>query len=227
MEEVVVGYVPVRMGTKRAPGKNTFVLDDKPAFAHVATTLAQVSRIDRVMVSSDDEDVLDLAADLGFVPLRRAPHLALDHVSVLEVVRAEATHFGSFDAVAVVYATAVLVRSSSVSDMVMLCAQHDWRMPVVAVTPFRQPLHQALALDDEGLVEAVFPDLAGVRSQDVPPTFVDAGGAYVLPRSFVLEHQGFYSGRLVPFFIREDEALDVDTPAHLAELARRFAARNG
>ena len=220
-----VGFVPVRSGSKRLPRKNMAFIEGRPAFEYAIRTLQGVSGISSVWVSSDDEMVLQRATEMGATAHRRDPKLAGDTVGVLQVVRSELNLMGDVQAVAVLYATAVLVRSESISVMLKLASDDCWMHPVVASTGFSQPVAQSLVAIDDNLWVPLLPKLANARSQDVPEIRVDAGGVYVWPAEFLRRSTGVYDEPQLTYPIGSDEILDVDERSDLDELIRRVQMR--
>lgn len=221
----VVGFVPVRSGSKRAPGKNTALLAGEPSYLYAVGALTRADSVSRIIVSSDDPQVLKTVGSPNLEVRERAPHLAGDRVSVLDVVRHECKEWGDFDAVVVVYATSALVRPKTIDEMVALCEYQGWRYPVLATRPYDQPFYQALRPVPGGLAEAVFPEIASRRTQDAPEVMVDAGGVYVLPLRFLKSNRDFYADRVLPYPANLVEFLDVDSPEQVQELRRRVESR--
>lgn len=83
----VLGIVPARAGSTRLPGKNTRVIAGKPLIAWTIEAGLSARSIDRLMLSSDDDDAIEIARSLGCeVPFKRPNHLATSDASSADVV---------------------------------------------------------------------------------------------------------------------------------------------
>ena len=104
----VLGIVPARAGSQRVPGKNVRLLRGKPLVAWAIEAARGARRLDRLVVSSDDERVLKIARDYDpRLPLRRPGELAGNESLAIDFVRhalteLEAVAQSTFDAVAIV-----------------------------------------------------------------------------------------------------------------------------
>jgi CMP-N,N'-diacetyllegionaminic acid synthase len=82
-----IGIIPARGGSKRVPGKNIRVIAGKPLLAWTAEA-ALASRLDRVILSTDSEDIATVGRDCGIeVPFLRPAALAEDSTQMLAVLR--------------------------------------------------------------------------------------------------------------------------------------------
>ena len=85
--ENVVEIIPARGGSKGLPNKNTRLLCGKPLVTYSIESALRCPRITHVVVSSDDEGILEIAASMpGCHPLRRPPELATDNANLSHVV---------------------------------------------------------------------------------------------------------------------------------------------
>lgn len=83
----VVALIPARSGSKGLPGKNMLMIAGCPLIAWTIRAATSSRIIDHVIVSSDSQEVLDLAADLGALPLDRPSDLATDSSLASELIR--------------------------------------------------------------------------------------------------------------------------------------------
>ncbi|MFP9193838.1 cytidylyltransferase domain-containing protein [Natrialbaceae archaeon A-CW1-1] len=86
-EQHVVAIVPARGGSKTLPGKNIKNLGGKPLIAWAIETANETEEIDRIIVSTDDTDIADVATEYGAEVLERPTHLATDDALVIDTIR--------------------------------------------------------------------------------------------------------------------------------------------
>ncbi len=84
----VLGLVPARGGSKRIPGKNLKELAGRPLLAHTAAPALACGMLDRVLLSTDSEEIRQLGIGVGLeAPFLRPAELAADHSGDREVLR--------------------------------------------------------------------------------------------------------------------------------------------
>src|SRR5690606_8918158 len=84
----ILAIIPARGGSKGIPGKNMKLLGEKPLLQYTVEAARESSLLSRVILSSDDVDIINLAKSVGLdVPFVRPAHLATDSSGSLEVVQ--------------------------------------------------------------------------------------------------------------------------------------------
>lgn len=85
----IVAFIPARKGSKGLPGKNKKIFAGKPLVQWTIEQAAATKLFDRIIVSSDDDDILQIASDckkLKVVPVERHPELATDTADLDDVM---------------------------------------------------------------------------------------------------------------------------------------------
>lgn len=180
---MLIAVVPARGGSKRIRRKNLVDFDGRPIMEIPLATVLGCGLFQEVIVSTDDEEIADLAIRMGAsVPFVRPSHLANDHASTAEVVIHAVNDFVertamSPDIVLVVYPTAVFLTGSDVTRMLGLLSDPEIEH-VMTVGRYSSPIQRAFTSSDNRRLNRINPDQSLVRSQDLVPTFFDAGQAY-------------------------------------------------
>ena len=220
----VLGLVPARGGSKGVPRKNLADVGGRPLIALTIETAQRAERLDRVVVSTDDEEIAEVARSLGAdTPFMRPPGIADDQAPMLGVVqhalRALAGAGDVYDAVCLLQPTSPLRPTRLIDDCIELMERRR-ATAVVTVRPI-PPEHNpawALTIDDRGY--ASWPDGALdpiSRRQDLPEAFHRDGLVYVT-RSSVAEGGSLYGTAVVPADTGSLPLCNIDTPADLAAL---------
>jgi CMP-N-acetylneuraminic acid synthetase len=92
----------------------------------------------------------------------------------------------------------------------------------MAVTEYHYPPHQAMIMNDSGLLEHMWPSLVGKRSQDVPEMLIDNGSTYVAWVPKFLELKSFRGPKLKGYYMPRNRSVDIDVAEDL-ELAKYLA----
>jgi pseudaminic acid cytidylyltransferase len=176
-----LAVIPARGGSKRIPRKNLRLFHGKPIVVYSIEAALGSALFDHVVVSTDDDEIAELALGAGAeVPFRRPQALADDHTGTNAVARHAiewfAQHAEPVTSACCLYATAPFVTAGDLrASQALLGDDTDF---VFAATRFRFPVQRALARDTTGLVSPMFPQWIQSRSQDLPDAIHDAGQFY-------------------------------------------------
>ncbi len=213
-----VAFIFARGGSKGLPGKNIRPLAGKPLIAWSIEHAQAVKRIDRVIVSTDSQDIADVARAYGAeVPFMRPPELARDDSSewlawrhALNFVR-ETT--GALPEVMIsVPATAPLRHPIDIENCLDIFAQGDTDMVLTITDSHRSPYFNMVKINPDGTVGLVIPTTGIItRRQDAPVVYDMATVAYVIKPEFVMTHQTAFEGSVRAVHVPPERAIDIDT----------------
>jgi pseudaminic acid cytidylyltransferase len=178
----IVAYIPARGGSKRIPKKNIRHFDGIPALGRVIRTVTDTKLCDRIIVSTDNEEIEEVARNFGAEVLQRDATLAGDHAGLLEVVQGDIGHLLKTSETSLILAcvlpTAVLLSAEDLGRAITWVREGTARF-VVSVGRFSYPVQRALRMNFNSSVEMVWPENYPKRSQDLEILFHDAGQFYV------------------------------------------------
>lgn len=180
---------------------------------------AQASGVfDGIFVSTDDEEIADVAVSLGAeAPFRRPPELADDLTPTIPVIRHALAWIernrGPVSAACCAYATAPLLQPRHLAEALAELEARPLADFVFSATSFAYPIQRALEISGEGAVRMFWPENDARRSQDLRPAFHDAGQFYWgRPQAFA-SHRGFFAdARSYAFLVPRHLVQDIDTP---------------
>jgi N-acylneuraminate cytidylyltransferase len=212
----IVGLITARGGSKGIPGKNLVRLAGKSLLARTIEAALGSKHIDRLVISSDDSEILDAARAAGCeVPFIRPADLALDDTSHAAVINhALSALEQGYDYFVLLQPTTPLRNSADIDACIERC--HDMKAPVaVSVTKFEKNPGTIVALDDGCRVQQLFDPLAPeIRRQD-SKAFILNGAVYVCRCDWWRENQRFLCEHTVAHVMPADRSIDIDTPADL------------
>lgn len=177
-----VAVIPARGGSKRIPGKNIKDFAGKPIIGYSIECALQSGLFDRVLVSTDDDRIAQVARSFGAeVPFTRPAELSGDYADTTSVV-AHAVKFlqaegADLSAVCCLYATAPFVRQQDLRQGLAVLEADNWSF-VFSATTFASPIFRSFTASPEGGLQMIFPEHFSTRSQDLPEAMHDAGQFY-------------------------------------------------
>jgi N-acylneuraminate cytidylyltransferase len=213
----VVAVVPARGGSKRIPRKNIAAFRGKPLLARTTEMLVASRLFDHVVVSTDDDEIAAVAVEAGAqVPFRRPAHLADDHTGARPVIihaieQMEAELAVELGPVCIVYPTAVFVEAADLSGGL---AQLEGSAAefVFSAVEYDAPVERAFRIQPDGTPQLVNPEHVGTRSQDLEPSYHDAGQFYWGTRIAWLGGQPVLESRSLVHVLPRWRVQDIDTP---------------
>lgn len=211
-----LAVIPARGGSKRIPRKNVRPFCGKPMIAWSIAAARDSGCFDRIVVSTDDEEIARVATEAGAeVPFLRPSALADDHAPTIPVVAHAIEELraagDSPQAVCCIYATAPFVRAADLRLGLGILQSQDCRF-AFSVTSFPAPIQRAFRVTRERRVEMFHPELFSVRSQDLEPAYHDAAQFYWGSADAWLSGQPIFSPDSAPVILPRHLVQDIDTP---------------
>jgi pseudaminic acid cytidylyltransferase len=179
---MTIAVIPARGGSKRIPKKNIKFFFGKPMIAWSIEAALDSSVFDRIVVSTDDPEIADVARYYGAeVPFVRPESLADDFTTTIDVIAHAVSWLVEVGAnpeyVCCIYATAPFLRSEDICSGLAKLREDNFTY-VFSATEYAAPIYRAFQELGDGNVEMFFPEHFNTRSQDLPPAFHDAGQFY-------------------------------------------------
>jgi pseudaminic acid cytidylyltransferase len=213
---VNLAIIPARGGSKRIPGKNIKLFCGKPLIAYSIEVAQRCQTFDKIIVSTDSEEVAEVAKAYGAeVPFSRPVALSDDYVGTGPVVRhaiqtcIERDFKPQF--CCCIYATAPMLQAAYLKQgYEQLRAAPDKNF-AFSVTSFAFPIQRAIRLK-EGGVEPIQAENISKRSQDLEEAYHDAGQFYWGHCQAFLEGKPTFSTSSIPIILPRYLVQDIDTP---------------
>lgn len=213
-----VAFIFARSASKGLPGKNIRPFGGKPLIAWSIEHALVVKRIERLIVSTDSEEIAEVARAYGAeVPFIRPAELATDHSPEWLAWR-HALNFlletdGSLpDAMVSVPTTAPLRLPIDIENCLDQYEKGDADMVITVTDAHRSPFFNMVSINADGTVGLIIPpQLSIARRQDAPEVYDMATVAYVGRPGFVMTHDAIFEGRVRSVHVPTERAIDIDT----------------
>jgi N-acylneuraminate cytidylyltransferase len=211
----VLAVIPARGGSKGFPGKNIADLGGKPLVAWSIEAAQSSGCVDRVVVSSDSEEIIDVARQFGAdVPFIRPANLAEDDTTTWETLAHVLNELPDFDLVVLLQPTSPLRTATDIDAAVRLSV--DSHAPVIGVCPAPKPPEWLYYLGERGHMEPVLStDKALSRRQEARPAFAINGAIYVATVEWLLKNNSFMGPETLAYEMPAERSLDIDSALDL------------
>ncbi|HIP24156.1 MAG TPA: pseudaminic acid cytidylyltransferase [Rhodobacteraceae bacterium] len=208
-----VAVIPARGGSKRIPRKNIKPFCGEPMIAWSIKAAQDSGCFDRIIVSTDDTEITDVARQYGAeVPFIRPASLSDDHTGTTPVIRHAIEWLGqngpSPDTACCIYATAPFIRASDILDG-LAALEGDYAF---SVTNYAFPIQRAVRVTPANQIEMFNPEEFLTRSQDMEEAYHDAGQFYWGTASAWLAERPIFGASSTPVILPRHRVQDIDTP---------------
>ncbi len=211
-------FIFARGGSKGLPGKNIRSLGGKPLIAWSIEHAFSVKRIERVIVSTDSVDIVNVAREYGAeVPFIRPSELARDDSPEWLAWRHALNYLldteGALPEVMVsVPTTAPLRLPLDIENCLDEYEKGDADIVVTVTDAHRSPYFNMVKAQADGTIGLVIPPQSViVRRQDAPAVYDMATVAYVVRPEFVMTHNATFEGQVRAVHVPTERAIDIDT----------------
>jgi pseudaminic acid cytidylyltransferase len=224
-----LAIIPARGGSKRIPKKNIKEFNGKPILAYTIETLISSEFFDEIMVSTDDLEIANVALEYGAkIPFMRTDSKSDDFATlaevIIEVIEQYKIQGKAFESVCCILPTAALITSEKIIEAFDILNFSKFSS-VVPVIRYAYPIQRALEAKNSFLNLRDKTHL-NTRSQDLEPTYHDAGQFYWLNVKEFLIEKKIFTDNTGFLELKEYEAQDVDTPDDWKMLELKYNFKN-
>lgn len=198
----ILGIITARGGSKGVPGKNIKNLAGKPLLAYTVEAAKSAKGLDRTILSSEDEKIINIARKLSVdIPFVRPATLAGDTTGSLEVIQHAVNLLkqrgDEYDAVCLLQPTTPF-RSQGIIDRAIekfISGSYDSVISMREVPAEYNP-HWIFEQKDGKLEIATGENEIIKQRQDLPKAYFRDGAVYITKTSVLLEQNSIYGDRI-------------------------------
>ena len=210
-DKSVLAVILARGGSKGLPRKNVLDCAGKPLIAWTIEAGQAACYVDRLILSSDDDEIMRIAEDYGCeVPFQRPSELAQDDSTSMEALLHALGQLPEYDYVVLLQPTSPF----RIAEDIDACIEkmHKEKAPAcVSVTKTDKPPEWMYTLQSRDRLAPVLPKKDRVtRRQEAKPTYVLNGAVYVADTSWLYEHKSFLRKETMAYVMPSERAVDID-----------------
>jgi len=214
----ILGIIPVRGGSKGVPGKNIKLLGGKPLIQYTSDVALASNLLDKVIVSSDDDDIICVAKKMGlFVPFIRPEDLAEDKSPTLPVILHALEFFESqgehFDAVCLLQVTSPFRTVEFLDKAIQQFINNDTDSLVsVQEVPHEYNPHWTFELNEKKHLKIATGEEEIIsRRQELPKAYYRDGSLYITKTSVLKEQYSLYGKTISHIQSPKEYCVNIDT----------------
>jgi pseudaminic acid cytidylyltransferase len=226
---MIVAVIPARGGSRRIPRKNIRSFFGKPIIKYSITAARDSNLFDRVIVSTDDEEIAAIARECGAeVPFCRPANLSDDFTGTNAVVAHAlnwlAVHEQAAEFACCIYATAPFIDPVDLRRGFDELTINKWAF-VFSATDFEFPIQRAFRIHPDRSVAAFDPSAMNFRSQDLETAYHDAAQFYWGKSQSFTAGLPIFAGHSTAIIIPRYRAIDIDTIEDWTQAELMYGAR--
>lgn len=221
-----LAVIPARGGSKGVPRKNVRAVGGKPLIAWTIEAAQGSKYLDRVVLSSEDDEIMRVAAAHGCeVPFRRPAALAEDDTPGIEPVFDALARLPGYDLVVLLQPTSPMRSSADIDRALELCVERE-APSCVSVAPAAQSPYWMFTMDEtrlRPLMGAALPE----RRQQLPAAYSLNGAVYVARIDWLQASRTFVAEGTVAHVMPPERSIDIDDEIDMRLASLLLAERDG
>ncbi len=223
-EEVMLAIIPARGGSKAVPKKNIRLLGGKPLIQWTIEAAMHATSIDRVILSTDDDEIAEVCKLLEVeIPFMRPKELAQDDSLAIDnyiytIERLNAKCSSNYEEIIVLLPTAPLRTAEDIDSAVELFQRKN-ADSIISCAEMPHPPLWTKKIDGNGKIESYFDiPIRNKNRQEFELAYIPNGSIYIFKYSLLKEKHTYYSDKTYAYVMPPERSIDIDT-----ELDFRFA----
>lgn len=226
----VIAIIPARGGSKSLPNKNILLLNGTPLLCHSVAYAKASHLVDKIVVSTDSEDIATIARNCGAeVPFIRPAEYARDNSRDYSVMRHALDYF---DSAGEIYDIYILLRPTSpirpkglIERAISILEENITSTSVRSVAKIKEHPYRAWKIDrgsgsmsgfEENVVEPY-----NIPRQELPEVYFQTGDIEAIRRETILSGS-VSGGNIYPLMIEHDQMVDIDDLNDLRSAERKL-----
>jgi len=214
MRTEVLAIIPARGGSKGIPRKNIRLLAGKPLIAYSIETALKSRYIDRIIVSTEDEEIAKIAKIYGAEVIKRPKELARDETPTIDAVK----HVLEFlkkkenyipDIIILLQPTSPLRSVEDIDNAVELFLNNDCE-GIISLCEAKSPPYWSFRIRKRYIEPILGWDFLHKRRQDVPKSYAPNGAIYITTVKNLYRYNGFLSKKTMAYIMPFERSIDID-----------------
>lgn len=211
-EKSILAIIPARGGSKGVPGKNLRVVNGKSLLAHTIATAQLSTLIDRIIVSSEDDQILAAAHEArAEVPFVRPQALAADDTPSVDVIIHALKELPHYDYVVILQVTSPLRKVEDIDQCLQLCQQKGAPACVSVTQAAESPYWMFNINEQHALSPLLAKQSIPTQRQACPTTYVLNGAVFAAHSDWFMQKKTFITPETIAYIMPKERSLDIDT----------------
>ena len=206
-----LAIIPARGGSKRLPKKNLLDLCGKPTIAWSIEAGLKSEYVDKVIVSCDDKNILDVAKKFNAEIIKRPDNLASDTASTFDVVEHALENIENYNYVLLLQPTSPLRNEIHIDQAIELLDKKNADAVISICEMDHSPLWSNTLNDDLDLKNFLIDEVKNKRSQDLDKFYRINGAIYLCKVDKLISEKNFFiKENIFAYIMNRESSIDID-----------------
>ena len=211
MNKTFLAIIPARGGSKRLPRKNILDLCGKPLISWSIEAALKSKYISKVVVSSDDEEILNISSNFGADIIKRPYELANDTATTFDTVKHTIDNFKNYDYIVLLQPTSPLRNEKHIDEAIELLEEKQADAIVSVCEMDHSPLWSNTLPEDGNMRGFLREEILNKRSQDLEKYYRLNGAVYICKTDKLLENKSFFlKDNIFAYIMDRKSSIDID-----------------
>ena len=211
MNKTFLAIIPARGGSKRLPRKNLLDLCGKPLIAWSIEAALKSKYISKVIVSSDEEEILNIAKEYKADFIKRPDELASDTATTFDALKHTLENVEKYDYVVLLQPTSPLRTEKHIDEAIELLKEKNADAIISVCEMEHSPLWSNTLDEDLNMSNFLRDEVLNTRSQDLPKYYRLNGAIYICKTDKLLQNESFFlKENIYAYKMNKKDSVDID-----------------
>jgi len=210
-DKTFLAIIPARGGSKRLPRKNVLDLAGKPLIDWSIEAGLKSKYIDTIVVSSDDDEILDISIKFGATIIKRPEELASDTATTFDAIKHAIENIEIYDYIVLLQPTSPLRDEKHIDEAIELLETKKADAIVSICEMDHSPLWSNTLPEDNNMSSFLRDEILNKRSQDLEKYYRLNGAIYICKTEKLLEEKSFFlKNNIFAYVMDRESSIDID-----------------
>ena len=206
-----LAIIPARGGSKRLPKKNILDLAGKPLIAWSIESALKSKYIDKVIVSSDDDEILQISQSFGADIIKRPQELATDTSTSFDAIKHTINGTQLYDYIVLLQPTSPLRNNKHIDESIQTLINKDADAIISVCEMDHSPLWSNTLPEDGSMNHFIREEVKNRRSQDLEDYYRLNGAIYICKTDLLLKEETFFiKENIYAYKMDRKSSIDID-----------------
>ena len=219
MTKKILSIIPARGGSKGLPRKNIIDLAGKPLIAWTIEASLNSEYISKTIVSSDDDEILNISKKYNADIIKRPDELALDTTAIEPVIKHVVEELKienlEYDYLVLLQPTSPLRYAKDIDNAFDMLFKNN-ATALISVCEIDNKILKAFKQNKDTFIEGISNNkYPFMRRQDLPKIYLSNGSIYIIKIDEFLINNSFHTNKTISYIMNEIKSIDIDTQGDL------------
>lgn len=221
----IICLIPARGGSKGLKRKNIKLFAGEPLIAHTIKAAINSKLIDKVYVSTEDEEISQISKNYGSLVIKRPKELARDETKTIEVLVdfLNNLNLNNDKIIILLQPTSPLRTTEDIDNAIRIFLEGKCESVISVCNLNHSPLW-SFKLENNYLKSFFNQDYLEKRRQELPSLYTPNGAIYISTPKILNQYLSFFGDKIIPYLMPFERSIDIDSEEdfNLAEIIFKY-----